>query len=185
MLGAYRPEEVDVGLQGEQHPIKRMVGEIKREHGDIWVDLGAADAVDACHFVDGYLDSEPNRLHDSFREALTRKTGGHALFIVEILRDLQDRGALFHNEQGQWVASASLDWDRLPSKVEGVIDQRIGALDDELRTLLTIAAVEGEQFTAKAVASAHGTDDRAILNRLTADLARRHHLVEPLGVPAT
>ena len=40
------------------------------------------------------IDSEPNRLGAAFREALYRHTGGHALFTVELLRGLQERGDL-------------------------------------------------------------------------------------------
>ena len=38
----------------------------------------------------------------------------------------------------------------LPARVEGMIAERIGRLDEELREMLTAASVEDEEFTAEA-----------------------------------
>lgn len=82
-------------------------------------------------FVDALLDSEPNRLGDhQFRQAFFQHTGGHPLFVVELLRTLQERGSLVIDDAGRWVAKPSLDWQALPARVEGVIEQRIGRLHE-------------------------------------------------------
>ena len=41
-------------------------------------------------FVDDFLDAEPNRLSEGFRETLYQRTGGHALFTVELVRGLTE-----------------------------------------------------------------------------------------------
>ena len=87
IIGAYRPEEVSVGRQGERHPLSSVVNEFQRDFGDITVNLRRAERRD---FVEALLDSEPNRLGNTFRDKLLRQTQGHPLFSVELLRGLQD-----------------------------------------------------------------------------------------------
>jgi len=85
ILGTYRPDEVAVSRGEMAHPLAEMLSELKRQHGDIWLDLGELAEADGRHFVETYLDTQPNRLGAGFREALFNRTGGHALFTVELL----------------------------------------------------------------------------------------------------
>ncbi|MBU1879916.1 MAG: tetratricopeptide repeat protein [Chloroflexi bacterium] len=178
IVGTYRPAEVALGRAGERHPLEKVLAEFKRYFGDIQVDLAAGGR----HFVDAFLDSEPNSLDEGFRQALTRHTNGHPLFTVELLRDMQERGDLIRDEAGRWAPGPALDWDTLPARVEGVIEERIGRLTSELREALTVGCVEGEDFTAEVVARVQATDARDIVRRLSGELEKQHHLVIAQGV---
>ncbi len=149
IVGAYRPADVAIGRGGERHPLERVVGELQRDFGEIRLDLGQAEGR---LLVDSLLDAEPNQLGEAFRAALYQQTGGHPLFTIELLRDVQERGALARDDAGRWVVAPSLDWSSLPARVEGAIGERIGRLDARLRELLQVASVEGEEFTAEVVA---------------------------------
>ena len=83
VIGAYRPEEIAIGRNGDRHPLDTVVNELRREFGDIFVNLSLVEDQD---FVNGILDSEPNRLGIPFRELLFRQTHGHPLFTIELLR---------------------------------------------------------------------------------------------------
>ncbi|MCB0122892.1 MAG: hypothetical protein KDE58_11645 [Caldilineaceae bacterium] len=122
--------------------------------------------------VDSLLDKEPNRLNAAFREALFHHTGGHALFTVELLPTMQERGDLTQDETATWVAAPTLDWGLFPPRVEGVIEERIGRLTQELREALTIASVEGENFTAEVVARVQDVDVRGLVRQLSRELAQ-------------
>ncbi|MBN1878009.1 MAG: hypothetical protein JXA33_27555 [Anaerolineae bacterium] len=65
---------------------------------------------------------------------------------------MQERGDLVQDGEGCWVAGAALDWATLPVRVEAVIAERIERLPEALQALLRVAGVEGETFTAEAVA---------------------------------
>ncbi len=182
MLGTYRPEDVAQGRAGEQHPLEGVVSEFKRYLGDIWVDLGQAVGSDGQRFVDALLDMEANRLGESFRRELLRRTGGNALFTTELLRDMQERGALVRDQEGRWVEGPALDWGALPARVEGVIEKRIGWLEAEEREALTVASVEGEEFTAEVVARVQAVDERGFVRRLSGELEKQHHLVSAQGI---
>jgi ABC-type oligopeptide transport system substrate-binding subunit/class 3 adenylate cyclase/ABC-type transporter Mla MlaB component len=181
IVGAYRPEEITLGRGEEKHPLEPVLAEFKRLHGDIWIDLSAITEDEEHQFIKAYLDSEPNRLSQGFRQALYDHTDGHPLFTVELLRDLQERGALVMDEEELWIEGPELDWDVLPARVEGVIEERIGRLKEELRETLTIASVEGEDFTSQVVAGVLQVGEREQLKRLSRELEKRHRLVKARG----
>jgi len=182
MLGTYRPEDVAQGREGERHPLEGVVSEFKRYLGDVCVDVGQAEGSEGQRFVDALLDMEANRLDESFRQELLRRTGGNALFTTELLRDMQERGTLVRDQGGRWVEGPALDWDALPARVEGVIEKRIGWLEAEAREALTVASVEGEEFTAEVVARVQAVDERGLVRQLSGELEKQHHLVSAQGI---
>jgi hypothetical protein len=62
--------------------------------------------------------------------------------------------AIAHDDQGHWIEGTLLDWDDLPDRVEGAIEERIGRLKEEQRNILSVASVEGRAFTAQVIARA-------------------------------
>ena len=174
VLGAYRPEEVAVGREGQPHPLQSVLLEL----GTLWeeneVDLAQADGR---AFVEALVDSEPNRLGTAFREALYRHTGGHALFTVELLRGLEQRGDLLRDDEGRWMEGPALDWDRLPRRVEAVIAAHIARLPREQQELLSVASVEGEEFHAEVAARVLQRARTEVLAALSGPLSQEHRLV--------
>jgi DNA-binding SARP family transcriptional activator/predicted ATPase len=179
IVGAYRSEEVALGRDGARHPLESVINEFRRDFGDITVNLGQAEGRD---FVEAFLDSEPNRLEDTFPEMLYRQTRGHPLFTIELLRGLQERGDLVQDSEGCWVEGPSLNWETLPARVEAVIAERIARLARPLRAALRVASVEGELFTAEVVARVQATDEREMLGRLSGELDRRHRLIRAQSI---
>ncbi|MBN1810663.1 MAG: AAA family ATPase, partial [Anaerolineae bacterium] len=187
VLGAYRPAEVALGrpafpvddaalgAERERHPLASIVNEFKRQFGDIEVDL---DQVQDRRFVDGFLDTEPNRLGEPFRQALYRRTMGHPLSTIELLQGMKERGSLIQDQEGCWVEGPSLDWETLPTRTEAVVAERIDRLPASLQEMLRAASVEGETFTAEVVARVQGVDAREVVGRLSRELAREHRLVQ-------
>ena len=185
VLGAYRTATVSLGRRdarsGEmtRHPLAAVVNELRREKGDIVIEL---DRADGRAFVEAYVDTEPNRLGAPFRDALYAQTGGHALFTVESLRNLQERGELFKDEAGRWVARESLDWGELPARVEAAIAERIERLPEDSRRFLSAASVQGDDFTGELVAELTGEPVGEVMAALSGSLARQHHLVRSEGL---
>ena len=181
IAGAYRPDEVTLGRDGERHPLEQVLTEFKRRYGDIWVDLAEVEASENREFVNELLDTEQNRLSEQFRKALYQRTAGHPLFTVELLRAMQEQASLIQDEDGRWVDRPSLDWASLPVRVEGVIEERIERLNIDLREILQVASVEGEIFTVQVVAHVLDKSVRKLLWELSQELEKRHRLVRELG----
>ena len=180
LIGAYRPEEVALGRPSTdagmlRHPLESVLHELQGEFGDIFIDL---DKSKNKNFVDAFIDTEPNCLSEHFREVLFHHTDGYPLFTVELLRGLQSRGDLTKDESGRWRAESSLNWQFLPVKVEAVIAERIHRLPEEWQSILTAASVEGEEFTAEAIAKVMEIDEDQILGCLSGPLTHKHHLVQ-------
>lgn len=174
IVGIYRPVEVALGRAGEQHPLEPLVKEFQRHFGQIQIDLSQAEGR---QFVSSLVDAEPNRLGKLFQEALYQHTKGHALFTVEMLRGLQERGDLVQDEAKQWVEGSDLNWETLPAQVEAVIGDRIARLPTILRNVLEVASVAGEEFTAEVVARIQTVDERELVRQLSGDLDKEHRLV--------
>jgi predicted ATPase len=182
VVGAYRPNDVALGRNGARHPLEPVVNELSRYKGEIRIDLDQISAEESRRFVDALLDSQPHCLEEGFRASLYHRTGGHALFTVELLRALEERGDLQRDSDGCWIATPSLDWDALPARVEGVIEERIDRLETDLRSMLTVASVEGEQFSAEVVARVEARAERDVVRQLSRELQRRHRLVSEQGM---
>ena len=180
VVAAYRPDTIaPPSPDGTRHPLETVVTEIQRVSGDRPIDL---DQCEGRHFVEALLDAEPNRLSAAFREQLVRHTEGHPLFTVELLRSLQESGGLVRDAEGRWVEGAALHWEKVPARVEAVIAERIGRLPDRCRALLAAASVEGEEFTAEAMARVLDVDASAIVQCLSGELSERHRLVTAVSL---
>jgi predicted ATPase len=177
LLGTYRPDDVALGRGGERHPLEPILNELKRYYGEIVIDLGVAQATESRAFVEELVDSEPNRLDQAFRNELFARTEGHPLFTIELLRQLQERGDMVKDAEGNWIQSATLNWEALPARVEGVIGERIARLEADLRETLNIGSVIGNEFAAQVVARVQQVQERELLRNLTRELERRHRLV--------
>ncbi|MCP4359283.1 MAG: hypothetical protein GY796_14820, partial [Chloroflexi bacterium] len=174
ILGCYRPTDVTLGRNGDRHPLESVINEFQQYFGDIKVVLRQTGEK---AFVDAFLDTQPHYLSPTFREAFYQQCRGHPLFTTEMLQMLQERGDLVQDEQGRWVEGPTLDWQTLPTKIEGVIAERIGRLPENLRQTLSIAGIEGEIFTAEVVAQVQGITEREMVSWLSNQLERKHRLV--------
>jgi hypothetical protein len=85
------------------------------------------------------------------------------------------------DEAGRWVVARELAWAELPARVEAVIEERIGRLEEDLKDLLSVASVEGEDFTAQVVARVQEIKERRLLHELSHELEKRHRLVREQG----
>jgi len=179
LIGSYRPDEVALGRGGERHPLEGVVNELKRDFGEFEVELSKAEGRS---FINAFLDTKPNRLGIKFRDTLFHQTSGHPLFTIEMLRGMQDQGMLIEDKEGRCVEGRELDWDALPAKIDAVIWERISRLKEKLRDVLTVASVEGEEFTSDVVAMVKKEEVREIIHLLSSELDKRHHLVSAKGI---
>lgn len=179
LLGAFRPEELRLPqAETERHPLVRFVHELAHDSGEIEV---ALDRTDGRSFVNAWLDTEQNRLDETFRETLFKQTRGHALFTVELVAALRERGALQRDAQGYWQAGSAVIWSQMPSRTEAIISERFDRLPPPLKQLLNIASIQGETFTAEVVAKLLNRQLRDVIHLLSSVLDRSHRLVQSEG----
>ena len=179
ILGIYREEELTVDSSGKPSPFLSVLRELQTSHGGQRIDLSQADGR---QFIQCLVDSEPNQLGDEFRHTLERVTGGIPLFSIELLRAMQERGDLRSNEHGQWVEASPLNWDQLPPRVEAVIAEQVDRLPPAWQNVLTVASVEGDDFTAETVARVLSLDPQELAQQLSGPIAKHHRMIYAAGV---
>jgi ABC-type oligopeptide transport system substrate-binding subunit/ABC-type transporter Mla MlaB component len=179
IIGTYRPEEVDLGREGKPHPLQKVVNECKRHHEAVVIELDRANALDGAQFVDALVDAyvgvDPEEL-EGFRQALYQHTDGHPLFTVELLKDLERQGLLTRDSMAEGIR---IDWEALPARVDGVIKERVGRLEEELLEALRIASVEGKEFTVQVLTHIKGVGED-VWWEWARELEERHRLIEDL-----
>jgi hypothetical protein len=179
ILGAFRPADVSFSRDGMRHPLIPVINEFERDFDDVKVEIGYKGDR---HFLEAYLDVEPNQLGKAFRDTLFQQTKGHPLFTIELLKSMKERMALVLDPRNRWIEGPGLDWEKQPARVEAVIAERIGQLPAGLREILDLASVEGEVFTAEVIARVQGVNADEIVHRISQDLHHRLHLVKAEGI---
>lgn len=174
ITGAFRPEGIFTEISGSRPTLAAICNDLQILFGDIFINLDEAEGRD---FVNAYLDSEPNRLGDTFRDRLYLRTRGSPLFTIEVLRGMQERGELIKSPNAEWIESPSINWDKLPPRVDAAIAERLSRLPELLKRLLQSASVEGERFTAEVIAHILGMDENTVREYLSEQLDRKYRLV--------
>jgi len=188
IVGSYRPEDLahrrppDVQAGQAQHPLHEALSESLRQFGHNRIDLDHSEPGEELEFVNAWLDLSDNSFGEAFRKRLARLTEGHPLFVIELLRDMRERGDILLGDDGRWREIEAMSWVNFPARVEGVIEKRITRLPADLYDLLAVASVQGETFFAEVIARAKQADPRELTRRLSADLDRQHRLIHEQGV---
>jgi predicted ATPase/DNA-binding XRE family transcriptional regulator len=188
IVGSYRPEDlVPTRADGQpaelsRHPLQEVLSETLRQFGQNRIDLDHYGPGEELAFVNSLLDVSENTFSLAFREHLAKLTEGHPLFLVELLRDMKERGDIFQGEDGRWQERASTGWKNLPARVEGVIEKRLTRLTADLRELLAVASVQGETFFGEVIARVRQSEPHLIMRQLSDELDRGHRLVIEQGL---
>jgi predicted ATPase len=134
-------------------------------------------------FIRQYLKVRfPNHIFpESFISTLNHRTAGNPLFLKELLENMYEGGKIVQTDEGWKLVGEMKDLEHLPERVEAVIQQRVGRLTEDLKRLLTIASVEGEDFTAQVLAKLQNLEEDKVLEKLIDGLGRIHQLVDEKG----
>src|SRR5262249_13772915 len=108
---------------------------------------------------------------EEFGAVLHARTEGSPLFMVDLLRDLRDRGAIVQDRDCWALVRAVPDLEHeLPESVRGMIQRKIDQLSEADRRLLMAASVQGPEFDSAVAAR--------ILDRQPADVEERLDVLE-------
>lgn len=161
---------------GERHGLSAIINEWVGKQGDIILDLDVDSEEQKIAFLDSILDQEKNQISHKFRQQLVRATNGNALFMTEMIQSMKKSGKLARKD-GYWVESESIDWDDMPARFEGIVQERVERLENSLRNYLSIASVQGNEFIIQVIAKIEGVSEREIVRRFTQELIQEHRLV--------
>jgi diguanylate cyclase (GGDEF)-like protein len=98
-----------------------------------------------------------------------RHTEGNPFFIAQLLRTLDEEGALWQAEgRWQWTPVSEL---RLPIGLSALTARRVGRLSSSTQAVLSIAAIIGDEFDVGLVVAAGAGSEAAVQLALSEGLA--------------
>ena len=170
VVGTYRDTERTATLGS-------LLTELRYRAGVERLALSGLDELALADLVASAAGTERDEAGLALAGALHRETEGNPFFVRELLRHLEETGAL-----GRGRSPADLDTPGLPGGLAEVIGRRLEALPPLAGRALRRAAVVGRDFDLATLAALTGADDEDLLDALEA--AVRARLVEETGVDA-
>jgi DNA-binding winged helix-turn-helix (wHTH) protein/tetratricopeptide (TPR) repeat protein len=172
VVGSYRP--VDVIVKG--HPLRDLVHELqlRRQCDDVGLAfLSAADV--ATYLVERF---GPHGFPAAVASAVHERTDGNPLFVVRVVDELETVGVLAERA-GRWEVVRPLDEipRAVPESLRLLIDRQVARLEPAMQRVLEVAALLGEEFTARSVAAGLDDDVVSVEERCDA-LSRQAHFVK-------
>lgn len=174
VVGTYRPQ--DLTADEREHPLLQIIRDLTRYGLCQQIEL---DWLSEQELQEWLVKQYPtNRFKSDFARWLHERTEGNALFVDEIIKQLEDTDAIFLADDGVWELSKSLTGTTdLPSSIVAVLEQRLARLESRLRDALTCASVEGEEFTAQVIAAVRHLEEDNVVHELENVLERRMKLI--------
>jgi tetratricopeptide (TPR) repeat protein len=136
IVGTYRTDELH-----RRHPLTPLLPLLAREVGAVRVELGRLSDAAIDELVQQRYHLDPTD-RDRLVAVLRQHAGGHALYLGELLRTLEETGVIARRGDGTW-ALGDIGRVPIPTLVQEVIEGRVARLSAAAQAALTFAAVIG------------------------------------------
>ena len=158
-LAAMRDHPGDIALEP-------VIAQISKNVDTTSIDLDVARELRGSNLVAEYVEKNIPGVGEKFIRDLARHTGGHPLFVVELVEHFCKEGAIVQ-QGGRWQEDQNLSWRHVPKQIENVLSAQLASLDLELLDVLQAGSVEGDQFSIEVVAAALEKSPLSIARVLT------------------
>jgi predicted ATPase len=157
----YRPTELLLG----PHPFHHLKLELQGKGIGTELALELLDRGDVERYL--ALAFPGHTFPADFAVLVSARTEGHPLFMVDLLRDLRERGVIAENV-GNWALARELpDLRReLPESVRSMVQRELERLSDGDHRLLAAASVQGSEFDSALLAGVLEMEPAAVEERL-------------------
>ncbi|XOF34157.1 MAG: AAA family ATPase [Candidatus Electrothrix sp. YB6] len=180
LIATFRPHEISERLAEIKNRLERYGA---REFSLDVSTEGEKDVVKIRDFVHSFLTEKyGTNFSGQFEQLLAERTRGNALFLAELLKNMEEKGQLTCEKQNGMVVRCHLaegldEHVALPGKIEAVLRERVDRLDKDLQEPLTVASVQGDDFLVQVVAKIQQTDCWELIDTLSKELMNRHQLI--------
>ncbi|MFQ5669085.1 MAG: serine/threonine-protein kinase PknK [Acidobacteriota bacterium] len=141
VVGTYRSNEID-----RRHPLSRMLQAFRGDRQFHSLSLGPLTPGEHHQFLSTLVGG--NQVEASFAQKLYEASEGNPFFTKELVRSLMDAGNVVQDDTGLWTLSGGMEIsaEALPATIQEAVEDRIGRLPEDLREILSTAAVMGKSF---------------------------------------
>lgn len=175
IIATYRPEELAMA-EGKRHPLEATLELLGKENLSQELRLARLNKHGTHEVVNSVFADF--MFPDNFYDSIHQETEGNPLFVLEVLKYLQDEHIVNKDESG-WYLTGELTKIAIPDRVTDVITHRLAKLTSETRAVLDVAAVEGYTFQSDTISNVLCEPRLRILRRLQ-HLESEHHLIHAL-----
>lgn len=175
LLGTFRPEAASEGRQ----PLREVVQELKQQRLCQVLALGGLREEAVTRNLSARLGDDA--LSPALGALLSRRSEGHAAFVVSLVDDWLARGWL-QRTRGHWtleVEPGELEAS-VPGLLRDLVEHRLEALSGPEHQVLEAAGTAGFEFCAAAVAAGLQVEVDAV-ETVCSSLARRGLFIEARG----
>ena len=166
VVGTYRTDELH-----RRHPLYHLLPSLGREAETTRIELGRLDDV-AVHTLVRQTYGLSESDHERLVHYIQRHAEGHALFVSELLRALEEESVLTLAEADTWVLG-DLTRARVPHRIREVIDARVARLPEDVQTALAIAAVIGQDVAVDVWVQLSGASEERFIDTIEQAVAAR------------
>ena len=159
ILGTYRSSDISAG-----DPLSDTLASLRREANAERIELVGLEGTEILEMMERVAGHELDQDGVDLAHAVRRETEGNPFFTTELLRHLAETGLVHQDDTGRWVASDDLYEKGLPQSVREVVGQRVDRLGEDVRKVLSQAAVIGRDFDIEVLAAVAQIDEDALLD---------------------
>ncbi len=145
VVGTYR----DSDLYRAQ-PLAEILGDLRRIDGVERIALTGLDAPEVAEFMTRVAGHELDAGGAALAQMIYDETDGNPLFTGEVLRHLQEVGAIVEVD-GRWTTRGDVTEIGIPDGVREVIGRRLNRLAPVTNDVLQVGAVVGRSFDLKVM----------------------------------
>jgi KaiC/GvpD/RAD55 family RecA-like ATPase/tetratricopeptide (TPR) repeat protein len=160
ILATFRSEELTADVEGYAHPLAEELRLMRRENLFKEIKLANLNPADVTKVAENMVGG---RVNSELAQKLSEESRGNALFVVESLRMLFERGSLYR-EDDQW--RLTVDTLGIPDKFKDIILRRLSHLKFNQRRVLDAASVIGEKFDVDLLGTVLNQDSLEVLENL-------------------
>ncbi|HVH54727.1 MAG TPA: AAA family ATPase [Vicinamibacterales bacterium] len=143
-----------------------LLESLRREHSPTRVSLHRLSDDGVCQVIEQWTGRQAA---PALTELVARHTEGNPLFVVEMLKHLDETGILSGSDA--WHQPITLTAIGLPEGIRQLIGRRLERLAATTRRLLTIAAVMGREFRLSVIDALVNVDEDSVLDGMDEALA--------------
>lgn len=155
IVGTYRSSEVD----NKNHPLTRMLDTFRGDRRFTAIALGPFSQSEHRLFLETLIGGP--KLAPNLVAKMYEATEGNPFFTKELVRSLLDSGGISKDQTGAWNlgAGAELSTGELPATIQQAVEKRVERLPEQLREILSLAAVVGKSFDVRDLEALAGDRD--------------------------
>jgi predicted ATPase len=174
MLGTYRPEDI-IETTGEKvHHLVETMQLMNREDIFRKIELNRLGEDNMDEMLKTLLGN--TSFTDEFKSEIYKETEGNPLFIVSLVRMLEEENTIAQKD-GKWILVKDLIDANMPSKMHDVIERRLNRVSDDERKTLDYASVIGGEFTSNILSEVLSLQRVQLLEQLRT-LEQSHKLIQ-------